>query len=101
MISSFEKFQAEAPDSLTGMNSFLDFISSFHSANFPPDFVDYFEDTYVWRPIHGGRRPRPRFAISMWNSFNRLDQQLRQTNNSSEGWNKAMMVEFVSEISVI
>ncbi|CAF3908403.1 unnamed protein product, partial [Rotaria sp. Silwood1] len=71
VIAAFEKLQAEAPDSLT-------------------DFVDYFEDNYVGRPIRGGRRRCPRFCISMWNCFSRLDQQLPRTNNSAEGWNKAI-----------
>ncbi|CAF1483628.1 unnamed protein product, partial [Rotaria sordida] len=71
VIAAFEEFQAEAPDSLI-------------------DFIDYFENTYVGRIIRGSRRRCPRFSISMWNCFSRLDQQLPRTNNSAEGWNKAI-----------
>ncbi len=101
MIVEFEKFQAEAPDCLTGTNSFLPVISFLHSTDFVVDFVDYFEDNYVGRPIRGGRRRCPRFSISMWNCFSRLDQQLPRTNNSAEGWNKAIKVGLISNISVL
>jgi hypothetical protein len=101
VIAEFEKFQAEAPDSLTGRNSFLPFISFLHSFNFVVDFIDYFEDNYVGRPIRGGRRRCPRFSILMWNCFSRLNQQLPRTNNSAEGWNKAIKVGLISDISVL
>ena len=33
-----------------------------------------------------------RFSISMWNCYDRLNQQLSTTNNCAEGWNKAIKV---------
>jgi hypothetical protein len=65
------------------------------------DFADYFEDNYVGRPIRGGRRRCARFSISMWNCFNRLDQQLPRSNNSVEAWNKAIKVELTSNVLII
>jgi hypothetical protein len=99
VVAAFEEFQSEAPDSLVGTNSCLAFVAFLHSINFVVDFVDYFEDTYIGRPIRGARRRCPRFSISMWNCFNRLDQQLPRTNNSAEGWNKAIKVGLIFDIS--
>ena len=46
--------------------------------------VDYFEDTYVGRPQHRGRRP-PIFGNDLWNMFDRAQDELPRTNNSVEG----------------
>ncbi|CAF3351816.1 unnamed protein product [Rotaria socialis] len=54
------------------------------------DFVDYFEDTFIGRVIRNNRRRAPRFSVNMWNCFSRLDEELPRTNNSSEGWNRAI-----------
>ncbi|CAF4086659.1 unnamed protein product, partial [Rotaria magnacalcarata] len=54
------------------------------------DFVDYFEDTFIGRVIRNNRRRAPRFSVNMWNCFSRLDEELPQKNNSSEGWNRAI-----------
>jgi hypothetical protein len=56
------------------------------------DFVDYFEDTFIGRVIRNNRRRAPRFSVNMWNCFSRLDEELPRTNNSSEGWNRAIKV---------
>ncbi|CAF1667822.1 unnamed protein product, partial [Didymodactylos carnosus] len=53
-------------------------------------FVDYFEDNYIGRRICNNRRRVPRFPITLWSCFSRLDQQLPRTNNSSEGWHHAL-----------
>ncbi|CAF4175533.1 unnamed protein product [Rotaria magnacalcarata] len=54
------------------------------------DFVDYFEDTFIGRVIRNNSRRAPRFSVNMWNCFSRLDEELPRTNNSSEGWNRAI-----------
>lgn len=51
--------------------------------------IDYFEDNFIGRPVRNGRRP-PKFSISMWNSYNRVKDGLPRTNNSIEGWHKAL-----------
>ena len=56
-----------------------------HSTKFVLDLIDYFEDHYVARPVRGSRPRCPRFSISTWNGFDRLDKQLPRTNNSAEG----------------
>ena len=50
------------------------------------DFIDYCEDNFIGRLTHNNRRHQPRYAISIRNCYSRLDQQLRKTNNASEGW---------------
>lgn len=50
--------------------------------------LDYFEDTYIGRPLHHGRRP-PIFAHNLWNMYARTDAQLPRTNNSVEGWHRS------------
>ncbi|CAF2128971.1 unnamed protein product [Rotaria magnacalcarata] len=54
------------------------------------NFVDYFEDTFIGRVIRNNSRRAPRFSVNMWNCFSRLDEELPRTNNSSEGWNRAI-----------
>ena len=49
------------------------------------DFVDYFEDTFIGLLVLNSRRRAPKFPISMWSCFSKLDQKLSRTNNSSEG----------------
>ncbi len=56
------------------------------------EFVDYFEDNYIGRRARNIRRRSPRFPISFWNCYTRLDQQLPRTNNSQEGWHNALQV---------
>ncbi|CAF1410720.1 unnamed protein product, partial [Didymodactylos carnosus] len=53
-------------------------------------FVDYFEDNYIVCRIRNNRRRVPRFPITSWSCFSRLDQELPSTNNSSEGWHHAL-----------
>ncbi|CAM4846255.1 unnamed protein product, partial [Rotaria magnacalcarata] len=71
VIIEFERLQADAPDSIN-------------------DFIDYYEGNFIGRPIRNNRRRQPRYAIAMWNCYLRLDQQLPRTNNSSEGWHRAL-----------
>ncbi|CAF2617287.1 unnamed protein product [Rotaria sp. Silwood2] len=71
VILEFERIQISAPDSIA-------------------NFVDYFEDTFIGRLIRNNRRRAARFSINMWNCFSRLAEDLPRTNNSSEGWNRAI-----------
>ena len=50
---------------------------------------DYFEDNYIGRPMSNNRRRRPKFPLSMWNVFDRLQTGLPRTNNAVEGWHTA------------
>ena len=50
--------------------------------------VDHFEDTYVGRPQHWGRRP-PIFGNDLWNMFDWAQDELPRTNNSVEGWHRS------------
>ena len=50
---------------------------------------DYFEDNYLGRPMTNNRRRRPKFPLSWWNVFNRVQMDLPRTNNSVEGWHTA------------
>ncbi|CAF1152224.1 unnamed protein product [Didymodactylos carnosus] len=54
------------------------------------DFIDYFENNYIGRRTRNNRRHVPHFPITLWNCFLRLNQQLPDTNNSSEGWHHAL-----------
>ncbi|CAF4598316.1 unnamed protein product, partial [Rotaria sp. Silwood1] len=81
VIAEFEKLQTDSPDSIN-------------------DFIDYYEDNYIGRPIRNNRRRTPRFSISMWNIYARLDQQLPRTNNSSEGWHRAIQYSVRSHPSI-
>ena len=41
---------------------------------------------------HLTRRRQSRYAISMWNCYSCLDQQLPKANNASEEWHRAIQV---------
>ncbi|CAF4588979.1 unnamed protein product [Didymodactylos carnosus] len=41
--------------------------------------IMYFEDTYVGRIMNRNRRAEPRFHISMWNCFERIEKELART----------------------
>ncbi|CAM4842293.1 unnamed protein product, partial [Rotaria magnacalcarata] len=71
VIAEFEKLQVDSPDSLD-------------------DFVDYYEDNFIDRQVRNQRRRAPRFPIAIWSCFSRLDNQLPRTNNSNEGWHRAV-----------
>ncbi len=98
VVNVFEKIQSEIPDSLSGNSKKKISPLTIFSVT---DFADYIEDNYVGRPIRGNRRRCPRFSISMWNCFKRLDQQLPRSNNSVEAWNKAIKVELIFNVVVI
>ncbi|CAM4793866.1 unnamed protein product [Rotaria magnacalcarata] len=68
---SSKKLQVDSPDSIG-------------------DFVDYYEDHFIGRRVRNQRRRAPRFPIAIWNCISRLDQQLSRTNNSNEGWHRAI-----------
>ncbi|CAF3356738.1 unnamed protein product [Rotaria socialis] len=82
VIVEFEKIQESAPDLINNTNFVLLEIILSHAPMYVLDFVDYFEDIFVGRVIRNNRRGAPRFS--------RLDEELPRTNNSSEGWNRAI-----------
>jgi hypothetical protein len=51
--------------------------------------VDYFEDTWIGRPIRGSRRRQPLFAHEVWNCYNSVNDNIPKTNNSVEGWHRS------------
>ena len=51
--------------------------------------LDYFEDTFIGRARHRGRR-EPRFQYSMWNCHDRVGEGFPRTNNHCEGWHRRM-----------
>jgi hypothetical protein len=71
--------------------------------------LEYFEDTYIVRPLRHGRR-KPRFDIEIWNKYERICLNLPRTNNSVEGWhsgfNRALqnhhmsIINFLTEIII-
>jgi hypothetical protein len=48
--------------------------------------VDYFEDTWIGRPLRQNHRRNPCFAHSLWNCYDATKADLPKTNNSVEGW---------------
>ncbi|CAF4790279.1 unnamed protein product [Rotaria socialis] len=54
------------------------------------NFVDYYKGNFIGRQVRNQRRRAPRFPIAIWNCISRLDQQLPRTNNSNEGWHRAI-----------
>ncbi|KAL3683227.1 hypothetical protein R1sor_001249 [Riccia sorocarpa] len=51
--------------------------------------LDYFQDTWVGRPMRYGRtRHAPTFAVQLWNQYHKTLEGLPRTNNSVEGWHK-------------
>lgn len=56
------------------------------------DLILYFEDNFIGRTMTRNRRNNPRFAISMWNCFERANHDLPRTNNAVEGWHNAFHV---------
>lgn len=64
------------------------------SAHDLPDIVqpvvDYFEDTFIGRPLANSTRRSPRYPISMWNVHDRVTSELPRTNNNIEGWHTSL-----------
>jgi hypothetical protein len=50
--------------------------------------IDYWEDNYIGRHRRN-RRANPRFAIDLWNVYDRLANGLPRTNNSVEAWHNS------------
>ena len=65
-------------EALTSLDEFreLDFL------------VDYFEDNYIGRQRRG-RRGQPRYALSLWNQYLRVQNSLPRSNNAVEAWHNA------------
>ena len=47
------------------------------------------------------RRKNPRFSISMWNCFSRVDLDLPRTNNAVEGWYNAFHVRIIKMLFIL
>ena len=45
-----------------------------------PEFIEYFEDSYIGRPGRCGRRRDARFPISLWNQYERVIPNLPRSN---------------------
>ncbi|XP_022170204.1 uncharacterized protein LOC111033655 [Myzus persicae] len=59
--------------------------------NFLQPLIDYFEDTWVGRPIgrrKGRRLPKYSISISLWNCYESASTLLPRTNNAVEGWHR-------------
>ena len=70
VVTAFETVQENAPD---------DVIPVFN----------YFEDTWIGRPIIRNRRRPPTFPPEMWSIHQRTIDELPRTNNSVEAWHRA------------
>jgi hypothetical protein len=58
--------------------------------------VDYFEDTWIGRPLgRHNRRRAPLFEHSLWNCYDAVVDGLPKTNNAVEGWH----TEFANLVS--
>jgi len=56
------------------------------------DLILYFEDNFIGRTMTRNRRKTPRYDITMWNCFERINEDLPRTNNAIEGWHNAFHV---------
>lgn len=66
------------------------FEQMIRSVEFPLEtqpVVDYFEDTWIGRPV-GEKRRDPLFKHSHWNCFDAVIRNLPRTNNAIEGWHR-------------
>ncbi|KAF0758301.1 Uncharacterized protein FWK35_00020633, partial [Aphis craccivora] len=48
--------------------------------------LDYFENTWVGKLDRRGKRKPPKYAITLWNCFSRVIQDVATANNAIEGW---------------
>lgn len=90
VIEEFTRIKESSPDVLDGKKLYANytFISYLQFL----DLILYFEDNFIGRIMTRNRRKKPRFDISMWNCFERVNQNLPRTNNSLEGWHNAFHV---------
>ena len=58
------------------------------------DFLHYFEKTWIGTEHHGRRRC-PLFAVELWNVRDRVEMSLPRTNNSVEGWHRALDLRLI------
>lgn len=66
----------------------------------PPEaqpVLDYFEDTWIGRPVRNHRRRPPYFSHHIWNCFDAVQQGLPKTNNSIEGWHRGFQSQISAE----
>lgn len=54
------------------------------------DFMSYFENNFVGRPMRANNSSRssPRFPIEQWNQYDYVLSDINRTNNRVEGWNR-------------
>ena len=71
-------------------------VAGFEALQASPHYVeaaapiyDYFEDTYIGRPVGGGGRRAPRYPVESWNAYVRLEGGAPRTNNNVEAWHQA------------
>ncbi|CAF1331691.1 unnamed protein product [Rotaria sordida] len=55
--------------------------------------LDYFEDTYIGRPVRRSRRT-PMFPIDLWNMAVRVKNNMHRTNNHVEAWHRKLNCAF-------
>ncbi|KAL3685756.1 hypothetical protein R1sor_003778 [Riccia sorocarpa] len=64
--------------------------------------LDYFQDTWIGRPMRYGRlRRSPMFEIALWNQYEGTLSGLPRTNNSLEGWHRRFSTLLASSHPVI
>lgn len=67
----------------------FDTLLESHSPSTAQRVIDYFEDTFIGRPLRRNGRREPIIARNLWNVNSRVDDVLPRTNNSVEGWHRA------------
>ncbi|KAI6169993.1 hypothetical protein M3Y97_01165800 [Aphelenchoides bicaudatus] len=82
ITESFEKLVQEMPDEIRG--------------DLEP-ILDYFEDTYIGRPIGNNKRRKPRFCPSIWSVYSRVINDQDRTNNYSEAAHKRLHKQFAMD----
>ena len=70
IVRAFEKLQDIAPQEIDAL-------------------LDYFENAWIGRPFRRGRR-NPLFQSHIWTVYGRIQERLPRTNNSVEGWHRAL-----------
>ena len=63
-----------------------DVIKSFQELDVADDILQYFEDNYIGIYRRNAPRRPPLFAINLWNTFSKTDDELPRTKNIVEGW---------------
>ena len=70
----------------------------------PKNFItiaNYFERTYLGKPLKASSRAKPRFPISFWNLYSRVKSDLPRTNNQVESWHSKIQAESRKHLTVL